>query len=335
MRKALAEARTSLRTLDGTIGAAVARVEAKAKAAETGMRAAAARVRMPDDASVASARAGLAAAVSGARDQAQALRGRIATIDRAVATAEARLGELERGADQALALLQEDFVGRLDAIRAPLAQAVAAARAALGAAREQLGGVTGGVLAGVELVERAITAIRDTGDTLVQSLETALATGLSALGAIPVDALPEALASTTRTAITRASTAAGQALSTAATTASQQLQPIGQQIGGQIDQARSAAITAVQEGAQTILTGIKTATTQVESAARPIAGQIEAALGTLETQIATQLDTLRSTVEAAARPVLAQVQTVTTEVSAGTDRIVQQAEVQIAAIERR
>ena len=313
MRRALAEARATLRTLDGTVGAAVARVEARA-----------ARARIADSAD-------LAAAVSGARDQAQALRRQIATVDAAVTAAETRLAELERQVDERLASLQDDVVGQLDAIGQPLTQAVDAARTVLGSAREQLGGVTGGVLSAIEQVERAIVGIRDTGDTLVQALETALATGLSALGAIPVDALPAAIASTTKTAITQASTAAGRALSTAATTASQQLEPIGEQIGGQIDQARSAAMSAVQQGVKTLLAGIATARTQAESAARPIAGQIETLLGTLSTQLATQTGTVREAVQAAARPALAQVQTLTTEVGAAVDRMVQQAEAQIAA----
>jgi hypothetical protein len=288
VRRALADARTRLRALDGRVGSALAR-------------------------------RGLPPA---AQREAQALRARVAAADAAVAGVERRLAALQTEVDAALGTLGNDVAGQLAAVRQPLEQALDAAGAVLAGAREQLATVTGGVMGALDAVGAAITAIRDTGDGLLQTLDTAVATGVSALGAIPVDALPPMMVATARSALTQATTAAGTALSTAAQAASQQLAPIGGQIGGQIDGARAAASSAIQQGVTTLLAGITAARTQAEAAAAPIATQIDALITALETQLDAQLTGLETTVRGLAEPVLAHAATVTAEVGAAVDALV-------------
>ena len=175
--------------------------------------------------------------------------------------------------------------------------------------------------------------MRDTGDVLVAAIQSALTAGMAAINAIPVDALPEAMASTARTGVVQAAQAAGTALGTASSTAKQQLGPLTQQLTGVIDQARTQAQSMLAQGKTGLLTQLAAARQAVTAASQTVTTQINTVLTTLETQLTQRERGVSASIDAIVGPVVAQAGRVVTDTGGALAALIQTGEAKFAAIE--
>lgn len=314
-----------LRDVGAELRASAVGLEARVRGAEGRARAAGARAELE----------ALGRLATTLRSGADELAGKLGSADADLAAVEERLASAQRDLERGLATLEADVLGNLDAARVPLTRALESAARVLDGVEQEVGNLVEAVTRPLGALGAEAATLRDRGDALVASVQSALASGVAAISAIPVDGLPPLLADGARSAVASAADAAGTALATAAQGAQEQLGPLAARLGEAISAARTRLAAALADGAKALVAPLGAAREAVQAAARTASEQADAALAALQEQLTRQVNSAEEAVRGTSTPAVDRARRAVDEARAEVGALVERTGAQLAGIERR
>jgi DNA repair exonuclease SbcCD ATPase subunit len=223
------------------------------------------------------------------------------------------LESVKRSLRDQLDQLEALIVGTIEQIRSACQLFIATVRSTLQGFKAIIAGATAPALAGADLLSQLVTDLQTRADSLIQQIESVVASVTGAIDQIPVSALPEPLAQPAVTAVQQVSSQFATQLEAGAKAAGSVLQTLSGQISSAIQSGQQTLSTQLDAAFTPLFGQIDTLVQQITAKREEVEAQLEAKLSELVAQKSKLLGAARQQIDALTAPALAALDTACTE----------------------